>query len=98
MSWISAYPCLGPSARLIKISTDASPTLRSTSCPAPLSRPLTRIRPPNTSANISVNVVVGQAHQRVAFDHDHGCGRARGGRVPAAYRGTPDPRLHQVPR
>src|ERR1700722_3159653 len=58
MSWMSAYPCLGPSARLIRISTDASPTRRSTSCPALSSRLFTAIRPPSTSANISVNVVV----------------------------------------
>src|ERR1039457_5010694 len=57
MSWIRASPGLGPSARLIRISTDASPALRSTSCPAPPSRLPTAIRPPNTSANISVNVV-----------------------------------------
>src|SRR4051812_6670555 len=58
MSWISAYPCLGPSARLIKISTDASPTRRRTSCPDPSSRLPMAFRLSSTSANISVNVIV----------------------------------------
>src|ERR1700733_4224482 len=50
----------------MRISTDASPTLRSTSCSVRPPRPLIRMGPPNTSTNVSVNVVVGQAHQGTA--------------------------------
>src|SRR5262249_3248861 len=59
MSLIRAYPCLEPPARLVSISTDASPARRRTSFPPAVSRSSSpsAIPPPSTAANISANVL-----------------------------------------
>src|ERR1700735_2768303 len=69
----------------MRISTDASPTLRSTSGSVRPSRPLIRIRPPSTSTNVSVNVVVGQAHRGTTECSCHPAGRMTRSR-PLQYR------------